>query len=86
MQHNPSGKPNNFVARFILNRDSKVGTAVREVLKAVMPRRVLEKVASKSLDKMTLLPEDEAYLRPQFTEEIERLEALIHRDLSHWKA
>lgn len=85
MQHNPSGKPNNFIARFILNRDSKVGTAVREVLKAVMPRSVLEKVASKSLDKLQLDPADDAYLRAQYTEEIEKLEALIRRDLSAWK-
>ena len=54
-------------------------------MKKVIPRFLLEKVASKSLKKVIVSAEDVAYLKPYFYEDICNLEQLINRDLSDWK-
>jgi len=54
-------------------------------MKLIIPRFLLEKVASKSLAKEKMSEEDEAYLRLYFQEDISKLETLIEKDLSEWK-
>ena len=54
-------------------------------MKLVIPRFLLEKLASKSLKKVTILKEDELYLKSYFLEDICKLEKLLEKDLSHWK-
>ena len=54
-------------------------------MKKSIPRFLLEKVASKSLKKVSILAEDIAYLKPFFLKDICELEQLINRDLSAWK-
>jgi len=85
IQHNESGIPNNFLSKFLLSRTNLFSTVIREVMKKIIPRFLLEKVASKSLKKVSILAEDVAYLKPFFLKDICELEQLINRDLSAWK-
>jgi len=85
IQHNESGIPNNFLSKFLLSRNNLFSTVIREVMKKIIPRFLLEKVASKSLKKVSILAEDLAYLKPFFLKDICELEQLINRDLSAWK-
>ena len=85
LQHNESGIPNNIFSRLLLSRNNIFSTFFREIMKLVIPRFLLEKAASKSLKKVTILKEDELYLKLYFLEDICKLEKLIEKDLSHWK-
>ena len=85
IRHNESGIPNNFFSKFLLSRNNILSTVTRELMKKVIPRFLLEKVASKSLKKVIVSEEDVAYLKPYFYEDICNLEQLINRDLSDWK-
>lgn len=84
-KHNPSGLPNNPLAKFILSRNNIISTVFREVLKNIIPRIILERVASKSLNKLHIKKSDEEYLKNYYRRDIQKLEALIERDLSIWK-
>lgn len=84
-KHNPSGLPNNPLAKFILNRNNKISTGIREVLKNITPRIILERVASKSLNKLHIKKTDEEYLKNYYRRDIQKLETLIEKDLSIWK-
>ena len=85
IQHNMSGIPNNVFSRFLLSRNNICSTFIREVIKLIIPRFLLEKVAKKTLKKMTLSKQDEIYLTSYFLKDICKLEKLIKKDLSHWK-
>jgi hypothetical protein len=54
-------------------------------MKKLIPRNVLEKVASKSLGKVTILDDDVKNLKRDFYDDICKLEKLIKKDLSSWK-
>ena len=54
-------------------------------MKKVIPRKTLERVASRSLEKVVISKEDLAYLKPYFAEDINKLEKLLNKDLSDWK-
>ena len=85
IKHNESGIPNNLLSKLLLSRDNNLSTFIRELLKKFIPRNLLEKVASISLDKMSILESDETYLKPYFFNDICKLEKLINKDLSSWK-
>lgn len=85
LQHNVSGIPTNIFSRFLLSRNNIFSTFIREILKLIVPRFLLEKVADKTLERMPLSKEDELYLASYFYEDICKLEKLIEKDLSHWK-
>jgi len=85
IKHNESGIPKNIFAKFLLSRNNMFSVIFREIMKIVIPRVLLEKVASKSLVKEVLSLEDQEYLKPYFDEDIGKLEKLIDRDLSIWK-
>lgn len=85
IRHNESGIPNNMISRFLLSRNNAVSTVIRELMKQIIPRFLLEKVASKSLKKASVSVDEIAYLKPYFHEDICALEQLIERDLSSWK-
>ena len=82
--YNPSGIPNTWYSKFLLNRRSKISLYTREALKMVMPRQMLERVAKTSLSKMHISEEDFLYLKEYFSDEIKSLENHLNRDLSHW--
>ena len=85
IQHNESGVPNNLISKFLLSRDNIVSTVIREIMKRLIPRNLLEKVASKSLEKISILERDKTYLKPYFYTDICKLEKLINKDLSSLK-
>ena len=85
IKHNESGIPNNIVSKFLLSRDNYFSTFIREVMKVVIPRKILEKVASKSLSKISISEEDYNSLKSYFKDDICKLEKLIKKDLSSWK-
>jgi len=85
VQHNESGIPNNFFSKFLLSRNNFFSAKIREVMKKMIPRKLLETIASKSLKKVSISSEDIAYLKPFFLKDICELEQLINRDLSDWK-
>lgn len=86
VKHNESGLPNNFISKFLLSRNNIISTTIRVGLKVMIPRRILEKVASRSLKKAVILEEDITYLKPYFYNDICNLERLINKDLSSWKS
>lgn len=85
IQHNESGVPINIFSKFLLSRGNIVSTIFREVMKKVIPRKTLERVASRSLEKVVISKEDLVYLKPYFAEDINKLEKLLNKDLSDWK-
>ena len=54
-------------------------------MKRFIPRYLLEKAASKSLERISMLEKDEIALKPYFYNDICKLEKLINKDLSSWK-
>lgn len=84
VEHNPSGIAKNAITKFLLNRNNKLATAIREFLKSVIPRNVLEKVASRSLEKKSISKSDKELLKNYFEDDIARLGVFLNRDLSKW--
>ena len=85
LNHNESGIPKNRISKFLLSRSNIVSTIIREIMKKLIPRSLLQKVASKSLEKITILDDDITNLKPYFYDDICKLERLINKDLSSWK-
>ncbi len=85
LQHNVSGIPTNIFSRFLLSRNNIFSTFIREIMKLIIPRFLLEKVADRTLERIPLSKEDELYLSSYFHKDICKLEKLIEQDLSHWK-
>lgn len=84
IKHNPSGIPKNLIAKFLLNRNSKVSVNIRGFLKSVIPRSILEKVASHSLEKKSISRPEQELLKNYFQDDIAKLETLLGKDLSKW--
>ena len=85
IKHNESGMPNNIFSKFLLSRNNIFSTVIRELMKRFIPRDLLEKIVSKSLERMSILEKDEIALKPYFFNDICKLENLINKDLSSWK-
>ena len=83
--YNPSGEPANYIVRFILNRQSKLSTMIRELLKKFIPRRMLEQYARKNLKKQKISAEEFKKLNDYYQEEIRVLETYLNKDLSKWR-
>jgi hypothetical protein len=82
--YNPSGVPKNIAIKYLLDRRLKTAVFLRELIKFLIPRKVLENVAKNSLSKMQISEEDFLYLKEYFSDEIKSLENYLNRDLSHW--
>lgn len=82
--HNPSGTPKNLATRFLLSRSNPLSPVIREIAKALMPRKVLEKVAAKNLKRDHISDEDRKVLSDYFKEDIKRLETLLGRKIPFW--
>ena len=85
ISHNESGIPNNPLSKFLLSRNNIISTVIREIMKKLIPRNLLEKAASKSLEKVAILDDDAENLKTYFYDDICKLEKLINKDLSFWK-
>ena len=77
--------PKNIFAKFLLNRNNPVSTTIRELLKRFVPRRILEYISSKSLNKLILSQEDSDYMYNLVKEDILKTEKIIQKNLSIWK-
>ena len=75
----------NFISKFLLSRNNIYATNIRELMKILIPRSLLEKGASNSLKKVSISNEDIRYLKPYFYNDICNLEKLINKNLSAWK-
>jgi|TARA_B110000879_G_C11115245_1_gene489224 hypothetical protein len=84
VEHNPSGTPKNILAKFLLNRNNKLATTTREFLKSIIPRRILEKIASRSLEKKSISKPNQELLKNYFEDDIAKLGVLLNRDLTKW--
>tara|TARA_B100001758_G_scaffold105218_1_gene90113 strand:+ start:27977 stop:28861 length:885 start_codon:yes stop_codon:yes gene_type:complete len=85
ISHNISGIPNNLVSRFLLSRNNGLSTTIREIMKKLMPRNLLEKVTNRSLTKHKISAKEIEFLKPYFHDDICKLEKIIGKDLSSWK-
>lgn len=82
---NVSGVPQSRFLSRILNRDNPLKSS----LKAILPRRFRKNVyrslqVMNTGDKTQINPQIKAKLREDYRADIERLQSLINRDLSHW--
>ena len=84
-KYNPSGIPNNIIAKFILNRNNKFSTAFREILKRYVSRKILEVVSQKSLNKISLAKKDADYFYHLVKKDIIKTEELTNLNLTIWK-
>ncbi|GAB5524350.1 MAG: sulfotransferase [Roseivirga sp.] len=84
VEHNPSGVPKNVLSRLVLSRSNPVSPYIREMAKFMVPRNVLERYAKKNLSKILLEDADREYLKPQFKEDILKLQEYLGRDFSSW--
>ena len=85
INHNPSGIPNNIIAKFLLSRENKISTRIREIAKFIMPRNLLEKLANESLVKQNIPKQEQENLKSYFYNDICKTEELIKQDLTLWK-
>ena len=79
---NPSGIPSNIFAKALLSRRSHSAVFAREVAKKIVPRKWLEALALKSLNKMILKNDVEQQLLCQYKPDILALSKILDRDLS----
>jgi hypothetical protein len=84
-KYNPSGKPINFLAKFLLSRDNDFSVILREILKKIIPRKVLESTSRAFLKKDDMTPGDRSYLKDYFRNDLNKLDELINRNLNEWK-
>ena len=84
-KHNASGLPNNYLAKLILSRNNNFSIILREFIKTVIPRSILENVSQKSLRKIHINKEDEEFLIEYYKDDVIGLERLLNRELNSWK-
>lgn len=80
-----SGRPKNKIIGLLTNRESLLAYKIRSYVIKLFPRKVLERMASHSLKKETIIGSIMDELRDYFKEDIIALEKVIDRDLGLWK-
>lgn len=84
-RYSHSGKAKNRLIAFLSNRNNVVAFTLRRLALKLLPRSLLERIASRSLEKESMAPAEREALRRYFREDIERLEELLGRSLAVWK-
>ena len=82
---NPSGKANLKPLRFLLNKNNNISNMSRDFIKRLLPRVVLDTIASRYLDRLSIEENDFILLLDKFSKEIAEMEILLDRDLSIWR-
>lgn len=82
---NPSGKANLKPLRFLLNKNNNISNMSRDFIKRLLPRVVLDTIASRYLDRLSIEENDFIFLLDKFSKEIADMEILLDRDLSIWR-
>ena len=87
-QHNVSGVPRSRKIYNLLSNRNVVKSVLSPVADLALPKKLKSRmvigIKKKILRKPELKPETEAELRNYFRADIEKLQDLIHRDLSNW--
>lgn len=84
-RYSHSGKARNRLVAFLSNRDNAVAFALRRLALKLLPRSILERIASRSLEKEDMDAGVRGELRRYFRDDITRLENLLGRSLAVWK-
>lgn len=84
-RYSHSGKAKNKFIAFLSRRDNRLAFALRKVALKLLPRSLLERVASRSLEKDDMQDGTRDALKTYFHQDILRLESLIGRNLEGWK-
>jgi hypothetical protein len=89
IRYNMSGKPKSqWLHQFFFegNVARKIAQPIVRTLFSHETRmRIAQKIQEKNLTRLTINPETKKELQKYFTVDIEKLEKLLNRDLSHWK-
>lgn len=84
-RYSHSGRAKNRLVAFLSNRDNVLAFTLRRVALKLLPRSVLERIASRSLEKEDMDAGTRAVLRRYFHDDVVRLEVLLGRSLDVWK-
>jgi len=86
MRHNPSGQPRSPRIQRFLTRRHPLKEAVKRIIPEDWGHRLISFVMPANLDRPALAPETRAEMIEGYREDTARLEDLIGRDLSAWRA
>jgi len=84
-KYSHSGKPKSKIIGTLTSRNNKVTNKLREIIINIVPRKFLEKIASRIFKKDDLSLEVRDDLAKYFKNDIEELEFLLDIKLKHWK-
>lgn len=85
VRYSHSGKAKNKLIAFLSNRDNALAFAMRQLALAILPRSLLEKVASRSLQKDDMDAQTRSELRQFYADDIAKLEMILGRNLDVWR-
>ena len=83
-RYSHSGKPKSKILSLLTSRKNPIIFMMREIALKFIPRKYLEKAASKMFVKDTILSDDKKQLQSFFKKDILKLETLLNRDLKSW--
>ncbi|MDA8731512.1 sulfotransferase [Flavobacteriaceae bacterium] len=83
-RYSHSGKPKSKIVSLLTSRKNPIIFMMREIALKFIPRKYLEKAASKMFVKDTILSDDKKQLQSFFKKDILKLETLLNRDLKSW--
>lgn len=83
-RYSHSGKPRSKIVSLLTSRNNPLIFRAREIALKFIPRRYLEKIASKLFKKDTIDSKVHQELKSFFKEDILKLETLVNRDLKNW--
>ena len=83
-KYSHSGKPKSKLASLLASRKYPLIFWVRETVLKIIPRRFIEKAASKMFQKEPIDSETISQLKPFFENDIQKLQKLTKKDLNKW--
>jgi predicted AlkP superfamily pyrophosphatase or phosphodiesterase len=84
-RYSHSGKPKNKFVAMLTDRNNKVAFKMRQMVLSILPRSILESIASKMLKKDDISMEAKEYLNTYFSNDILKLEKILNRNLNSWR-
>jgi hypothetical protein len=84
LKHNISGVPRSRLVHELLNKPNSVKSAFRPLLPAKLRKRLNHSLTGRNLVKPQLSPKVRKQLIETYSEDILKVQKLIHRDLSRW--
>jgi hypothetical protein len=85
VRYSHSGRAKNRLVAYLSNRNNPLAYALRRTALMLLPRSLLERVASRSLEKEEMDESLRNELRSYFRADTEQLESLLGIDLEAWK-